>query len=71
MSGSCHNNPLISGLSGHIWHMTLALTLSASEHADVRPVSYDVRHTNGDNTESTDSRFLVGLCMHARYTNAI
>jgi len=25
--------------------MTSALTLSASEHADVRPVSYDVRHT--------------------------
>ena len=26
--------------------MTSALTLSASEHADVRPVSYDVRHTD-------------------------
>ena len=25
--------------------MTSALALSASEHADVRPVSYDVRHT--------------------------
>ena len=36
---------MVSGLSGHIWHMTSALALSASEHADVRPVSYDVRHT--------------------------